>query len=325
MPPPHLFGAKTRKEEDTSSTQRRVVALKVLLFNVWQLPNFLTDGAADRRAQAASRLIARSGADVVLLNEAFLRADAVLSGVRDSHPHRAELGGRAGLFTPLGSGLWVASRLPVASAGGRFFRSRSGADRFASKGVLHARLDLGRLLSSSSGARASSSSTTTAAAASSSSSTSPPPGHPLLDVFVTHMQAGASEAEQLSRARQADEAGAFVREASGGRPFLLAGDLNMSPCPSASVHCATQEDARCRAEAFERLCGRAGMRDAGAPRGAPHEICRFCVGGGDGGVRVRSVRYLGRRCPDTGEVASDTDALLAEVEVVVAAAAEAGG
>lgn len=308
--------------------------MKVLLFNVWQLPGFLTDGASEARARAAGRLIARSDADVVCLNEAFLRADAVLAEIAATHPHRAELAGRAGSLTPLGSGLRVASRVPLLAAagagagrrGGVFFKSRAGADRFASKGVLHVRLDLRPLLPL------------------------PAPPHPsprpeplALDLFVTHMQAGASRAEQASRERQAAEAGAFVRARSGGvRPFLLAGDLNMSPCASASPHCATEDDAAGRARAFRELCRRAGVCDKGGGGGGgggergggggnddrqrqqqPHEICRFCVGPG---VRLLGeVRCLGRRCPDTGALASDTDALLAEVEVEVAVAALAGG
>jgi endonuclease/exonuclease/phosphatase family metal-dependent hydrolase len=263
--------------------------LKVLLFNVWQLPGFLTDGASAQRARAAARLIKSSGADVVCLNEAFFRADETLSGIKHTHPYRAHLQGRAGWFTPLGSGLHVASRLPIATQGGVFFRARSGADRLASKGVLHCVLDLddGKVS--------------------------------LLDLFVTHMQAGCSPAEQAARRAQAAEAGAFVRQARTlGRPALLAGDLNMSPCTSASPHCATDDDARQRCEAYGEMCRVGRVCDAVAAAHFPeHEICRFAVGEGeDGGkIRVRSVRYLGRRCPETGEVASDTDAVLAEVEV----------
>jgi endonuclease/exonuclease/phosphatase family metal-dependent hydrolase len=283
-----------------------VTTLKVLLFNVWQLPGFLTDGAPEKRAKAASTLIARSGADVVCLNEAFLNVGAVLSGVRDTHPHRAELSGRSGLFTPLGSGLRVASRWPLLAAPAPssrfFFRHRSGADRFASKGVLHARINLN--------------------GGGGDERAEGRPPRPL-DLFVTHMQAGSSDAEQASRRAQAAEAGAFVRAASRGEPFLLCGDLNMAPCASTSPHCATEGDAEQRAAAFAELCQAAGMRDAGAAAGAPaHEICRFCAGGGGGGggsVRVLRVRNLGRRCPETGQVASDTDALLADVEVTTTA------
>jgi endonuclease/exonuclease/phosphatase family metal-dependent hydrolase len=288
-----LFGATKRDETKTT--------IKVLLFNVWQLPGFLTDGQSAQRAKAAARLIARSGADVVCLNEAFLRGDQVLSEIVETHPHRAELTGRASILTPLGSGLRVASRVPLAEAPrGVFFRSRAGHDKFASKGVLHVRLDLGGL-----------------------------------DLFVTHMQAGCSPAEQASRERQAAEAGAFVRAASGGRPFILAGDLNMSPCATVSPHCATEEDAKCRARAFGELCREAGVRGeaagvSGREEQPAHEICRFCVGAGSESssspsVRLLRVTCLGRRCPDTGAVASDTDALMAEVEVTASASASASG
>lgn len=191
--------------------------------------------------------------------------------------------------------------MPLAATAGRFFRSRAGADRWASKGVLHARLDLG-------GAGETQQTT--------------------LDLFVTHMQAGASASEQASRERQAAEVAAFVREASCGRPFLLAGDLNMSPCATVSPHCATEQDARCRAASYGAMCAQAGMavgggagRQSGEQQQQPaDEICRFCVGGGGAGapaLRLVRVTNLGRRCPDTGELASDTDALLAEVEVGV--------
>lgn len=308
-------GAGRARGQEAQEQQHQKLTVKVLLFNVWQLPGFLTDGASAQRAKAAARLIARSGADVVCLNEAFLRADEVLSEVgATTHPHRAELSGRASWLTPLGSGLRVASRAPIAETGGVFFKSRAGHDRFASKGVLHARLDLRPLLGAP------------------SLSSSPSPHPPLtLDLFVTHMQAGASPAEQASRARQAAETGAFVREASGGRAFLLAGDLNMAPCATVSPHCATEEDAVCRARAYGELCRQAGVcGEAAAEQQQQSEICRFCVGGGGGassgspGVRLLRVTCLGRRCLDTGVVASDTDALLAEVEVAVAVGARAG-
>lgn len=299
------WGARTaRQQSDDPPRDKRppdtTVNLKILLFNVWQLPGWLTDGAAAQRASRAARLIARSGADVVCLNEAFLRGDAVLSEVKGSHPHRAELAGRASFLTPMGSGIRVASRAPIAATAGRFFQSRAGADRWASKGVLHARLDLAPLF--------------------------PEVAAATLDLFVTHMQAGASPPEQASRERQAAEAAAFLRErapAPGG--FLLAGDLNMSPCAAVSPHCATEEDARCRSQAFGAMCAQAGIvgggQEAQDQQQQPEEICRFCVGGGGGGgsnaVRLVRVTNLGRRCPDTGELASDTDALLAEVEIGV--------
>jgi hypothetical protein len=299
MPRP-LREPPPQQQEDEDQQQQQppaVVTLKVLLFNVQQLPRVVAP-EPERRAAAAASLIASSGADVVCLNECFLRADACLSAVRQSHPHRAELGGRAGWFTPLGSGLRVASRLPLLSGGAApfFFRGARGADRFASKGVLHVRADLTPLLSA--------------------------PPRPLdgrrqppsLDLFLTHMQAGSSPAEQQSRRRQVQDAGAFMRSQSAGRPFLLCGDLNISPCAAPSVHCRTREDAEARAAAFEELCRAAGMSDASDCGLPPYELCRFCTGGG-GRLRVLGVTNLGRRWQ--GEVASDTDALLARVEVVL--------
>lgn len=96
---------------------------------------------------------------------------------------------------PVDDELALASRLPIVASGAHVFENRSIEESVVAKGVLHARLARG--------------------------------GGAVIDVFVTHMQAGKEEPE--IRRRQIEELAAFVRaRASGGTsPVLVMGDLNL--------------------------------------------------------------------------------------------------
>jgi endonuclease/exonuclease/phosphatase family metal-dependent hydrolase len=92
--------------------------------------------------------------------------------------------------------LALASRLPVVAVNALTFAAAAGADALAAKGVLHARL-----------ARAAGSAD-------------------VLEVYVTHLQADAEQADV--RRRQVEELAAFVRRtARAAVPVLLLGDLNV--------------------------------------------------------------------------------------------------
>lgn len=95
----------------------------------------------------------------------------------------------------VGDELALASRLPVLATDSHVYRNAAQQDALAAKGVLHARLANG--------------------------SAGP------IDVFVTHLQAGAEHGEV--RRRQIDELAAFVRAKVNGtaHPVFVLGDFNV--------------------------------------------------------------------------------------------------
>jgi endonuclease/exonuclease/phosphatase family metal-dependent hydrolase len=95
----------------------------------------------------------------------------------------------------VGNELALASRLPIVAAGSHVYEHAAEEDALAAKGVLHARL-------------------------------APGPAQ-VIDVFVTHLQAG-DEHGQIRR-RQIEELAAFVRAAANGTAgtILLLGDFNV--------------------------------------------------------------------------------------------------
>jgi endonuclease/exonuclease/phosphatase family metal-dependent hydrolase len=102
----------------------------------------------------------------------------------------------ASTWLPLvGNELALASRLPVVAVDGHVYGHAAEEDRLAAKGVLHARL-----------ARADAD---------------------LIDVFVTHLQAGAEHG--AVRRRQLEELTAFIRRKANGaaHPVLVLGDFNV--------------------------------------------------------------------------------------------------
>ncbi len=136
-------------------------------------------------------------ADVLCLQELFI-SDAEEFFERLDHTHKARVGNRSTVF-PLtfgGSGLGVASRFPLLCHATRSFsRPHVGAERFARKGVLHARIDL---------------------------------GGPVVDVFTTHMQSGEGLSARDVRLRQLRELAGWVEELGAPeRTAIVCGDLNI--------------------------------------------------------------------------------------------------
>jgi len=137
-------------------------------------------------------------ADVVCMQELWI-AEAVelFESLDFEHKVRDSNESRLVPLTIGGSGLGIASRFPIVTHENRMFRERGwGTDRGARKGVLHARLREGE-------------------------------GREL-DVFTTHVQAGASRQSRRRRGRQLHELRQIVDELSApDRPLLLCGDLNI--------------------------------------------------------------------------------------------------
>lgn len=144
-------------------------------------------------------------------------------------------------------------------------------------------------------------------------------GHEKVQVFGTHMQAGASTSIQSARAAQATQAGKFVtrkRICDRNTVVILAGDLNMGPrldatCEEFSVHYVDRLDATARCGAYEEMIEKAGLREVDCEQGWEYsrDICRFLVGGGlEYGKGDAAARYEQLSGPDSRRL-SDTKPL----------------
>lgn len=136
--------------------------------------------------------------DILCVQELFLGdAEAFFDGL--DHPHKTRDANSSTLwpFTIGGSGLGVASRLPFSARTLRpFSRPHVGSERFARKGVLHVRVDMGEGVE--------------------------------IDVITTHMQSGYDDKARGVRARQLEELRGAVDElGSPDRAFVVCGDLNI--------------------------------------------------------------------------------------------------
>ncbi len=142
-------------------------------------------------------------ADVVCFQEVFLTdVESFFDGLVHLHKHRDH---NLSTWWPLtfgGSGLGIASRFPFLEKLSRpFRRPHVGAERFARKGMLHARV------------RVDGTETTAGFE---------------VDVLTTHLQAGYSLGARIVRERQLRELRHFVDEVgSAERAFVVCGDLNI--------------------------------------------------------------------------------------------------
>ena len=157
----------------------------------------LREGAPDpHRFRHPEVSAALHRADVLCLQELWVR-DAEALFERLPHPHKAKDDNRTEWW-PLtigGSGLGVASRHPIVSRQiVPFSRPHSGAERFARKGVLHARVDVDGVE---------------------------------VDVVTTHFQSGTSAGSRRVRERHARELGNLLRTIGDERPIVLTGDFNV--------------------------------------------------------------------------------------------------
>lgn len=136
--------------------------------------------------------------DVLCVQEVFL-SDAEAFFDRLTHPYKVRDPNRTSWWpvTFGGSGLGVASRFPLLDRQLRgFARPHLGSERFARKGMLYARLEIGPDLQ--------------------------------LDVLTTHLQSGYAEAAARVRRRQLAQLRSFVDDVgSKDRAFVVCGDLNI--------------------------------------------------------------------------------------------------
>ena len=183
------------------------------------------------------------------------------------------------------SGLIFLSKHEIVNSGWERYDKAAGVDRFASKGIGFVTVKVD--------------------------------GLGQLQVFGTHMQAGASKSIQAARHAQATQAGKFVvkhKSAEQDREIVvLAGDLNMGPrqdagCEEFSVHYVDREDAKARSTAYEEMIAWSRLVEVKCEQGWEYsrDICRFLVRGLKEGKEEAVAKYeqietgpAGRRLSDT--------------------------
>ena len=184
--------------------------MRILTFNVWQLPLVSLVGPRRRRARLAAALIERVAPDVVVLNEAFGLSPAV-GLVRSLRDYRATsqvgrpggrwtgVSGRRGTVSRLvGGGIWVLSRYPIGQAHQHVYHAyrRGTSDALCNKGVALVSLAA--------------------------------PGGSIW-LAATHLQADTYDNWHAVRMAQLAELRGLVdRVVPTGEPVLIAGDLNIS-------------------------------------------------------------------------------------------------
>jgi endonuclease/exonuclease/phosphatase family metal-dependent hydrolase len=174
--------------------------------------------------------------DVVLIQECFTRHDLLWAG--NDFPNRAYFGRLAGEDRLVGSGLSIMNRLPMGEVEMVHFRDVGEfQNRLASKGVLMARLIVAGVS---------------------------------VDVYTTHMEAGASKeahTAQMGQARQMIEI--INRHSPPEHAVILMGDFNIGPRREGKPwradspgHYFSEEDMLARTAAFEVMRSGLSLRDA---------------------------------------------------------------
>lgn len=185
--------------------------MRVLTFNVWQLPVVSLVGARRRRARLCAALIDRVAPDVVVLNEAFGLSPAVglVAGLRRRGYFATDQVGRFGgrwdsvsgrggtVSRVVGGGIWVLSRFPIGPCHQHVYRACATwtTDALSNKGVAVVGLDT--------------------------------PGGRVW-VAATHLQSDSYDIRSRVRLAQLGELRDLVdRVVPADEPVLLAGDLNI--------------------------------------------------------------------------------------------------
>ena len=136
-------------------------------------------------------------ADVLCMQEVYLsEAERFFDALGHDHKLRDSNAMRFRPLSVAGSGLGVASRLPISRHGRRTFSPpHTSAERFARKGMLHARVRV---------------------------------GDAYVDIVNTHMQSGMGVLSRVIRKRQLTELRRFVEDVgSPGVPMIVCGDFNI--------------------------------------------------------------------------------------------------
>eukprot|EP01112_Ceratiomyxa_fruticulosa_P014964 TRINITY_DN4346_c0_g3_i1.p1 TRINITY_DN4346_c0_g3~~TRINITY_DN4346_c0_g3_i1.p1 ORF type:complete len:261 (-),score=32.46 TRINITY_DN4346_c0_g3_i1:81-863(-) len=255
-----------------------MVSVSVLLWNVWNLPSFLSDHRSKERARiiATSRIF--ENYDVVILNEAFINKGELLRN--KVHPYIATLERRWNSI--FDSGIVVLSKYPIMEIFREYFVDRTGWDCFCSKGLVLCKIQVNE------------------------------GEEGVLNIVGTHMQAGNSNADQRSRFGQSGQVARFLaKHCNQYSKIVFGGDINMGPVLDPafqrySCHYSDVKDAQDRHKAYVRLREEANLRDIFAP-GQEEDINRFLV---RNILNIDSLRYIPEPRDEQGRRLSDSAALV---------------
>ncbi len=224
-----------------------VADIKSQLWNVWCLPSLLTDRRSRQRAAAISPLL--NDYDIVVLNEAFVHKDLLLS--KSAHEYR---------YIPpkpclrvFDSGLLFLSKYPISKCAFERYTHTASVDSLVAKGIGFCNI----AIIDESGEN-----------------------HGTLQVFGTHMQSERTNAAQAARHEQALQAASFIlkNRTADRSPAVFLGDMNMGPKQegSFSQHYSDECDAEARCAAYQLMVSGCGFEEVQCEDpGYINEICRF--------------------------------------------------
>ena len=213
----------------------------------------MTDGASHSRAGEISPYLNQY--DVVILNEAFVNKNALLS--KAAHPWKYIPA--KPLLKLVNSGLFFLSKFEIIDQAWEKYHAAARQDRLAAKGIGYVTLQV-----KENGIK-----------------------NRKLQVFSTHMQAGDSKSVQTARRAQAEQAAAFVNaNRAKDAVVVLCGDLNMGPRQHSnfdtfSVHYTDRADAVDRCASYEHMVASCKLREVSCDDASQYDgdICRFLIDG----------------------------------------------
>ncbi len=130
------YFAKTYAQQDSIDSP---VQLKVLSWNIFMLPEFITFTNKVERAIEIGEMLRNSDYDVIVLQEAFMKKARVIiyEMIKDSFPYIIEPANNEGFSFKANSGVWILSKIKLNLLGTTKFSYCKGiADCMARKGAM---------------------------------------------------------------------------------------------------------------------------------------------------------------------------------------------
>lgn len=244
------------------------------LWNVWCLPSLLTDRRSRQRAAAISPLL--NDYDIVVLNEAFVHKDILLS--KSFHKHRYVP--PSSRFKVFDSGLLFLSKHQITKCVFERYTHAASIDSLVFKGIGLCNITI---------------------------SDEDGKGFGTLQVFGTHMQSERTKAAQAARRDQAAQAASFIvkHRIEGSPPAVFLGDMNMGPRQEGcfSQHYSDEQDAEARCSSYHLMASACGFEEVERQDTAyRNDICRFMTQS----IHDCQLEYVAM-CDETGMRLSDTE------------------
>ncbi len=113
-------------------------SLKVLSWNIYMLPRFARVSGKRKRAKAIAKLLNESKYDIVVFQEAFLKAARRIlwHDLKNNYPYRIGPANKKPASYKTNSGIWMLSRIALTELGTVQYSQCEGPDCWARKGAL---------------------------------------------------------------------------------------------------------------------------------------------------------------------------------------------